>query len=302
MKLIITGGTGFIGGALCRALQAAGHEVVVLTRRIRHALLAPKIRYVTWRPGSVGEWEHECDGADGIVNLAGESVVARWTARHKQRLLHSRLESTKAVIGAIGKAKRKPAVLVNASAIGYYGPRGDEFVDERVQPGSDFLAQLCQQWETVAQSAQAFGVRVVCLRIGLVLARDGGVLARMLPPFQWGLGGPLGSGRQWVSWIQRDDLIRLIQWALEDSRPAGIVNATSQNPVTMNEFAKTLGRVLHRPAIARVPAVVLRMLFGEMSQMLLTGQRVVPSAALHLGFTFRYPFLPEALAACLSSS
>jgi uncharacterized protein (TIGR01777 family) len=301
MKLIVTGGTGFIGRSLCQALAATGHELVVLTRNPRSST-SPRLRYVGWQPGSAGAWVRGVDGADGIAHLAGESLVARrWTAEQKARILTSRVGTTNALVEAISKAQHKPAVLVSASAIGYYGPHGDEILSEEAPPGSDFLATLCQQWERAAQAAQGFGVRVVRLRIGLVLARDGGALAKMLPPFRWGLGGPLGSGRQWVSWIHRDDLINLFRWALEDSRVAGILNATAPNPVTMREFAKTLGRVLHRPAMAPVPAFVLRLMFGEMAQMLLTGQRVVPDAATRLGYQFTYPRLVEALSACMEA-
>jgi uncharacterized protein (TIGR01777 family) len=301
MKLLITGGTGFIGGSLCQALGASGHELVVLTRSPRTSA-SPRIRFVVWQPGSAGPWERELEGAAGVINLAGESVVARrWTPEQKERLVVSRVGTTKALVEAIKNTRQKPMAFISASAIGYYGPRGDEVLNEGASPGSDFLATLCQQWEQAVQAAQGLGVRVVRLRIGLVLARDGGALAKMLPAFQWGLGGPLGSGRQWLSWIQRDDLIRLIHFALEDQRVAGALNSTAPNPVTMREFARTLGRALHRPALAPVPGFVLRLMLGEMAEMLLTGQRVMPDAATRLGFRFRYPQLAEALSACLAS-
>jgi len=302
MKLIITGGTGFIGHSLCQALEQDGHELVVLTRMARSST-SPRLRFVVWQPGAPGPWEREVDGADGIINLAGESVVARrWTKRQKQRIMDSRVGTTKALVEAIRRASQKPSVLISASAVGYYGPKRDEVLSEDAKPGADFLAWVCQQWEAAAQTATPLGVRVVCLRIGLVLARDGGALARMVPPFQWFMGGSLGSGRQWVSWVHRDDLVSLIQWALQNPRASGALNATAPNPVTMKEFAGALGRVLHRPAFMPVPAFALRLMLGDMAEMLLTGQRVVPDVALRLGFAFKHPRLPEALNACCASS
>jgi len=301
MKLVVTGGTGFIGRALCQALEDAGHALVILTRTATSAGGARR-RFVTWQPPASGPWQRELDGAEGVVNLAGESIITRWTPAKKQRMADSRLNTTRALITAINRAARRPAVLISASAIGYYGPHGDESLDEHAPPGSDFLAQLCQQWEDAARDAEPLGVRVVRLRIGLVLARDGGALARMLPPFQWGLGGPLGSGRQWMSWIHRDDVIGLIRLALEDARVSGALNATAPTPVTMRELTSTLGRVLRRPAILPVPAAALTLLLGEMAHLLLTGQRVVPAKAQQMGYPFRYPTLEAALSACLMTS
>ena len=299
MKLVITGGTGFIGRPLCETLQQAGHELVVLTRTPRPGPNA-RIRFVVWKPGVRGPWQREFEGADGLINLAGESIAeGRWTLQRKHAIAESRVGTTKLLVETMGQARQKPRVLVNASAIGYYGPRGDEPVTEAESPGTGFLAETCRQWEQAAQAAESCGVRVVRLRIGIVLARDGGALAKMLPPFRWGLGGPLGSGRQWMSWIHRDDLAQLIRFALERPQTTGAFNATAPNPVTMREFARTLGRVLHRPAVAPVPGWVLRMALGEMAEMLLTGQRVLPDAARRLGFAFRYPKLAEALSACL---
>lgn len=302
MKYVVTGGTGFIGGALCQVLLDDGHEVVVLTRLARPSRHRRQ-RFVGWSPPDLGPWVQEgLDGADGLVHLAGESIVAaRWTAEQKRRIVDSRVGSTETLVRAMRQVSRKPPVLVNASAVGYYGPQGDETLDESAPPGSDLLATTCQQWEAAARQAEPLGVRVVRVRIGVVLALDGGALAKMLPPFQRGLGGPLGSGRQWMSWIHRDDLISVIRWALADARVSGAVNATAPNPATMREFARTLGRVLHRPAVLPVPATVLRMLLGEMAQMLLTGQRVMPAAAQRLGFRFAYPELEAALRACLEA-
>lgn len=298
MKLVVTGGTGFIGRPLCQALVADGHDLVVLTRR-PHAP-ASQLRCQTWSAG----WESVLDDAEGVINLAGEPVVAkRWTAAQKARIASSRIDTTRALVEAMRKAPRKPRVLINASAVGYYGPRGDELVTEQDPPGDDFLSHICQQWEAAAQEAEALGVAVVRLRIGIVLAHDGGALAKMLPAFRLGLGGPLGSGRQWMSWIHRDDVIGLIRSVLATSEHFQLglpLNATAPNPVTMREFAKTLGRVLHRPAIAPAPAWVLRLALGEMAEMLLTGQKVIPAESLLLGYAFRYPTLSEALQACVA--
>lgn len=297
MKLVITGGAGFIGSALCRALEETGHELVLLSRAVRPQT-GGRRRCIAWQPPAPGPWERELDGADGVIHLAGESIVAkRWTPSQKQRLADSRVKTTRAIVEAIGRSARRPAVLVNASAVGYYGPHGDDSLDEDAAPGSDFLAQLCQQWENAARDAEPLGVRVVRLRTGIVLARDGGALAKMLPAFRLGLGGPVGTGRQWMSWVHRDDVVGLIRWALEDTRVSGAVNATAPTPVTMREFAATLGRVLHRPAILPVPGPALTLLLGEMAQLLLTGQRAVPAKAQALGYAFRYDTLEAALSA-----
>ena len=299
MKIVVTGGTGFIGGTLCRALAARGDEVVVLTRYPREGPAGP-LRQVGWQPGVPGSWAHELDGAEAVVNLAGEPIVGqRWTAASKHRIIGSRLDATASIVDALRRASRRPPVLINASAIGYYGPRGDEEITERDGPGSDFLAETCQRWEAAAQAAEPLGVRVMRLRIGMVLSVDGGALAKMLPAFRLGLGGPLGGGRQWLSWIQRDDLVNLILHLLQRPDASGAVNATAQNPVTMRDFAAALGQAVHRPAVFPVPGVALRLLLGEVADLLLTGQRVIPTAAVRLGYGFRYPTLPEALTACL---
>ncbi len=203
---------------------------------------------------------------------------------------------------AVTAASHKPAVLINASAIGFYGARGDEELTENATPSRGFLAEVCQAWETQAQQAEVVGVRVVRLRIGLVLGPGGGALQKMVPPFRCFVGGPLGSGRQWVSWIHRDDVLGLIEWALTSPGVSGAVNATAPRPVTMEAMCRELGAVLHRPSWAPVPAIILRLLLGEMSDLLLTGQRVIPTRALRSGYQFVHPYLNDALTACLNSS
>ena len=238
------------------------------------------------------------DGADGIINLAGEPIAAkRWNEVQKERLRSSRLATTKSMVNAIAKADVKPKFLINASAVGYYGARGDELVTESAGPGQDFLARLCVDWENEAKKAEASGVRVALLRTGIVLAKGKGALAKMVPPFKIFFGGPLGRGQQWMPWIHIEDEIGLITYLIENAEARGPFNGTAPNPVTMNEFSKTLGDVLNRPSWARVPPSVLALMLGEMSEMLVNGQRAMPEAALKLGYVFKYPQLAEALRA-----
>lgn len=298
MKVIVTGATGFIGGALCRDLLAVGHAVVALTRRpdAARASLGEGIEVRAWTPGAAGPWETALAGADGVVNLAGEPLVSRaWTPRRKGVLRASRVESTRALVAAMERAVPRPAVLVSGSAVGYYGPHGDETLTEESPPGDDFVAGLAREWESAAREAEALGTRVVLLRTGVVLGEGGGALAKMTPPFRAFLGGPLGSGRQWVSWIHRDDVVGIARRALEDEGARGAVNATAPHPVMMQELARGIGRALGRPSLVPVPALALRALMGEMADVLLTGQRVFPAAAQSLGYAFRYPELSGAL-------
>ena len=297
MRLVLTGGTGFVGTALRESLTQKGHEVVILTRQAsRENQPGIRTRYAYWNPTQSGPWEKELEGVEGVINLAGEPLVGkRWSAEQKQKIRESRVGATRAIVEAIRNAKRKPLFLINASAIGCYGPHGDEELGEESPAGKDFLGQTCQAWETEAQKAEGSGLRVVRLRTGIVLEIGGGALAKMLPPFQLGLGGPLGTGTQWMSWIHRKDLIALIDFAIEKREIRGVLNATAPRPVTMKEFAQTLGRVLHRPAFFPVPAFVLKILLGEMADMLLTGQRVLPKRALASGYSFQFPNLEPAL-------
>jgi uncharacterized protein (TIGR01777 family) len=299
LKVVIAGGTGFLGQPLAHALARDGHEVVVLTRGVSPKPGIPA-RFVTWSPDDGGAaWIAEIEGAGAVVNLAGESIAARrWSTAQKQRILDSRLRATRALGYAIRRAARPPLALVSGSAVGYYGPLGDEVVTEDYPAGSDFLATVCERWESEAMHGAGGVTRVVCIRTGLVLENDGGALPRMLPPFKLGAGGPLGSGRQYWPWIHRADWISLIRWTIDNPSVAGAVNATSPAPVTNAEFTRALGRALHRPAFLPAPAFALRLALGEMADaLLLSGQRAVPAKAERLGFTFRYTDLDEALRA-----
>ncbi len=300
MNIVITGGTGFVGRPLCATLVRAGHRVRVTSRAPARAAsqLPGEIEVV--RPSSAGAWVEAMRGADAVINLAGESIAdGRWTARRKQALRQSRILMTRSIVDACRDLGSPPPVLVSASAIGYYGPHGDELIDETAPPGSDFLAQLCVDWESEALRAAEFGMRVVLPRIGVVLGDGGGALQRMVPPFRAFVGGPLGNGRQWMSWVHRLDVVALLVEAIENERMFGPINATAPDPRTMRDFSRALGAALRRPSWIPVPALALRIALGEMAGMLLTGQRVVPAAAEAAGFRFCYPILGDALAEIL---
>jgi uncharacterized protein len=295
MHVVVSGGTGFIGTRLTSALVARGHGVTVLTRDASRSRdeLHPKIAVVSWAPGA--SWEGVVDGADAIVNLAGTNLATRWTKAAKDRIVKSRLGALERLHAAVENAKTRPAVLASASAVGYYGPHGDEELTEEAAPGSGFLATTCVEWEAAARRFTDLGLRVVNPRIGVVLGAEGGALPKMLLPFKAGLGGPVGSGKQWMSWIHADDLVALVIDVLEKPAASGPVNATAPNPARNEDFSKTLGRVLHRPVLMKVPAPALKLLLGEMSSVLLEGQRVLPKRAQELGFQFRHTELDEAL-------
>ncbi|MGH7816595.1 MAG: TIGR01777 family oxidoreductase [Candidatus Binatia bacterium] len=300
MKLLVTGASGFIGTALCRQLLDRGHTLTLLTRHKPPEAATGVKRWLHWTPGTLRDWDTELDGADGVINLAGEPIAdKKWTATQRRRIEKSRVDTTHVLVQGCAKAKQKPKFLINASAVGYYGPHGDELVTEETPPGTDFLSLLCRNWEEEALRAERFGMRVVRLRTGIVLGPGGGALEKMVPPFKWFSGGPLGSGKQWMSWIHLADHVRLILHIIDNHQAAGPINATAPNPVRNKEFSRALGKVLHRPSWMPVPGFVLRIGLGDMADMLLTGQRVVPAAAQKLGFEFRYPNLPEALKACM---
>jgi uncharacterized protein (TIGR01777 family) len=259
---------------------------------------------VAWSPGGeTGEWASEIEGADAVINLAGESIAGRrWSAAHKQQILDSRISATRSLAAAIAHASRLPSVFVSGSAVGYYGPLRDEVAVETTAAGSDFLAQVCRQWEAEANRVASPRTRVVCVRTGLVLERDGGALPQMLPPFKFGVGGPVGSGRQFWPWIHRSDWIDLVRWAIQTDAAAGPMNATAPEPVRNVEFARSLGWALRRPSFIPAPAFALRLMLGEMADaLLLSGQRAIPAKAQALGFSFKYPKLDDALGAIFGS-
>ncbi len=297
-RAVVAGAGGLIGRELLPRLAAAGYEVVRLVREHRAAAVsAPSPREVLWDPARAGEWARQIDGAAAVVNLAGAPIAdRRWSAARKKTLIESRLRTTRALVDAIASSAVKPGVFVNASAIGFYGPRdGDGPLDETAAPGRGFLPDLCREWERQARKAESAGVRTVMLRTGVVLTPKGGALAKMLPPFRAALGGPLGSGRQVLSWIHLEDEVRAILRAVEDPGLSGPLNLTAPTPVSMGEFARALGRALGRPAVFPVPAFLLRALLGELSGMLLTGQDVRPRRLEEAGFRFRFPDLESAL-------
>lgn len=293
MQVLVTGGTGFIGRALCTALLADGHAVTVLSRHpARHVEALLRVRLIGMLT--------EAEGIEAVINLAGEPLAeGRWTAARKQAFRESRIGTTRQLIGWMAAQPMPPRVLVSGSAIGWYGPRDATPLDETAAPGDDFAATLCRDWEAEAEKARALGLRVAIARIGIVLAADGGALAKMLPPFKLGLGGPMGSGEQTMSWVSRDDLVRLLLWLLQNDAASGIYNATAPVPVSNREFSRTLAAVLHRPAVMTTPAFVLKALFGEMAGLLLTGQRVLPARAEAEGFVFELRALEPALRALL---
>jgi uncharacterized protein len=301
MRIVLAGATGFLGRPLVAALAADGHTAIRLTRRPR---AGSEVTDVAWNPdGTAGEWARSLDGADAVVNLAGESIAGRrWTPGRKAALSDSRLWSTRSLVAAMEGASPRPPLLLSSSAVGYYGPRGDEEVTETDAPGTDFLARLSVEWEREALAAEAGGTRVVLLRTGLVLQRDGGALKPLLLQFRLGLGGPAGSGRQYWPWIHRADWIALVLFLLTHAAARGPVNAAAPVPVTNQEFSRTLARVLGRPAVFRAPAFALRLAMGEMADaLLLAGQRVVPARATAMGFRFSYETLEPALRAILRS-
>jgi hypothetical protein len=300
MRIVVAGGTGFIGRRLCERLVHAGHTVTALCRDplVARSKLDHAVAIVPWQGvrGATEDLAKVLEQCEVVINLAGSPIAeARWTPAIKEALRRSREGTTGAIVAALAKLGHHPVLLMNASAVGYYGPRGDEELTDEASSGDGFLASLCREWEAAACAAERLGVRVITPRIGVVLGRDGGALPKMLPIYRLGLGGPLGRGTQWVSWIHLEDLVELLLF-LMISPVSGPVNATAPHPVTNAEFAKTLGQVLGRPAFLPVPGVAMKLLLGEMAEeVLLNGQRVVPHRAQELGFHFRFPFLSGAL-------
>ncbi len=300
MRVTVTGGTGFVGGRLVKQLLAGGWDVQLLTRSLR-SNLPPDAGAHVWDPQAEPAPAASLQGSNAVIHLIGEPVAQRWSPEIKRRIRDSRVLSTRNLVQAIARMEERPEVLVSASAIGYYGSRGDEVLTEGSASGTDFLAEVSRGWEEEALAAEELGLRVVRLRIGIVLGAEGGALERMLPPFRVGLGGPLGTGAQWMSWIHLDDLVGMMLFPLQYPHIRGVWNAVSPNPVTNQEFTDTLARMLKRPAIFRVPEFGLRLLFGEGSQALLGSQRVKPEAAEAAGFRFQYAGLHAALRHVLRS-
>jgi uncharacterized protein len=299
MRIVIAGGTGFLGAPLAEVYAEEGHDVRVLTRSLppgesRHdsGTGMPGITRVGWKPdGQSGPWASALDGADAVVNLAGAGIAdRRWTPQRKAELRDSRIVPTRSLVAAIASAAAAPPVLVSASGVNYYGASGGEPKTEAAPPGADFLAHVCEDWEAEARRAQSASTRVVPLRSGVVLERTGGALPKMIRPFRFFAGGPIGSGRQYVSWIHRIDWVEMVRWIVETPAVTAPLNATAPVPVTSREFARALGRALHRPSLLPAPGFALKVALGEMAEpLLLTGARVVPARAQALGFHFRYP-------------
>lgn len=287
MKVVIAGGSGFLGTALTAALRSRGDQVIVLSRR----------GATPWTPdGTTGPWAQALDGADAVVNLAGEPLPdKRWTAAQKARIRDSRLLATRSLVEAVRAAARKPAVFISGSGVGFY-PDSDAVVDESAPAGGSFLARVCVEWETEALRAESPQCRVVLMRTGVVLHRAGGALAKLLLPFALGVGGPIGSGRQWWAWIHRDDWVRMTVWALDTAAVRGPLNVCAPEPALNRDVMRALGRALHRPALLPTPAFALRIAFGEMAdEMLLASQRAVPAAARAAGFAWTFPDLRSAM-------
>ena len=300
MKVAITGATGLVGSRLVAVLKQKGHQILVLTRNpskaqtIFPASAYPNLEIVQYTPLQSGTWQQSISGCDAVVNLAGEPIAERWSPQQKQAIMESRQLGTRKLVEAIANAAVKPQVLVSGSAIGYYGTSESQAFDETSDTGNDFLAQVCQNWEAEAQQVTTSGVRLVTVRVGIVLA-NGGALGKMLGPFKMFAGGPIGSGKQWFSWIHREDLVNLILQGIEQQEMSGVYNATAPNPVRMGTLCQVLGEVMNRPSWLPVPDFVLEILLGDGAVVVLEGQKVLPQKTLASGFNFQYPELKPAL-------
>ncbi|MFN8217498.1 MAG: TIGR01777 family oxidoreductase [Solirubrobacterales bacterium] len=297
MRVLVTGATGLIGSALCEALLARGDEVVGLSRDpARAGAKRPEIAWHAWEPTLERPPAAAFEGVDGVIHLLGEPINQRWTDEAKRKIMETRRAGTHNLVGAIAGLERKPAVLVSQSAVGYYGDRGQEPVDESDGPGTSFDAEVTVAWEAAAREIESAGVRLVIVRTGQVLDPEGGLLGELLLPFKLGLGGPIAGGDQYLSWIHRDDEVGILLWALDTEAVSGVVNASSPQPATNRDFAKALGRALGRPAFLPLPGFALDLKFGrEFGDVLRGGQRTIPKRTEELGYEFRYPRLDEAL-------
>ena len=304
--MTVTGATGLIGPALVAALQDQGAHVTVLSRdpdraHARFGSAGPSpVQAVRWDLLNEPAPADALSGRDAVVHLAGENVAQRWTSKAREAIRESRVKGTRHLVEGLRNSQPRPRALVSGSAIGYYGQRGEEPLDEDASPGDDFLASVCADWELEAQKASELGVRVVQVRTGVVLDRNGGALAKMLPAFRLGVGGPVAGGRQYMSWIHRDDLVGMILAAIADERWTGPINATAPEPVSNRDFSRALGSALGRPSLLPVPGAALRLLYGEMAEIITTGARAVPAKPLVLGYQFRHPRLAEALKSAIA--
>ncbi|HLO50332.1 MAG TPA: TIGR01777 family oxidoreductase [Kamptonema sp.] len=308
MKVAIAGATGFVGSRLVERLHQEKHQVLVLSRdaararRVFPASAYPNLEIVAYTPTASGSWQQALAGCDGVVNLGGAPIAEeRWTPERKQEIMDSRKLATEKLVEAIVNANPRPSVLVSGSAIGYYGTSETVAFEESSSPGEDFLAEVCQAWEAAAEPVKKGGVRLVILRLGIVLGM-GGAIAKMLPPFKLFAGGPIGTGKQWFSWIHREDVVNLILFSLTHPQVEGVFNATAPNPVRMAEFSQTLGDVLNRPSWLPVPGFALEVLLGDAAKVVLEGQQVLPKRTLSSGFEYQYPVLKEALEEILASA
>lgn len=297
MRVLVSGASGFIGSALCDALLARGDTVVGLSRDPQRARSTnPSVVWHAWEPTLERPPAEALENADGVVNLEGEKINQCWTEDAKRRIMESRRKGTHNLVAGIAAMERKPKVLVNQSAIGFYGDRGEAIVDESAEPGEGYDAEVVREWEVAAHEAEGSGVRLVVVRTGHVLDPRGGLLGELLTPFKLGVGGPIAGGRQYMSWVHIDDEVGILLWALDDERVNGTINSTAPNPVTNREFSGAIGRALHRPASVPVPGFVLDLKFGsEFGKVLRGGQRVMPRRALDLGYVFKYPEIDGAL-------
>ncbi|OBQ22349.1 MAG: multidrug MFS transporter [Anabaena sp. WA113] len=306
MKIAISGATGFVGSRLVAKLHAEGHRILVLTRNTTFAQKVfppqafPNLEIIAYTPIVSGAWQDTIAGCDGVVNLAGEPIAeGRWTPERKQEILNTRKLGTQKIVEAIAKSQPQPSVLVNTSAIGYYGTSETASFDEDSANGKDFLAQVCQEWEAEARKLKDTNVRLVILRFGIILG-NGGALGKMITPFKLFAGGPIGTGQQWFSWIHLDDIVSLIIQALTKSTMEGVYNGTAPQPVSMNDLSTTMGKVMNRPSWLPVPGFAIEAILGDGAKVVLEGQQVLPKRTLESGFEYQYPNLQSALTQILS--